>query len=88
MIKVLFILFVGINIFSMFLGNYVDKHYLPEWIDFKPFNCRLCCSTHSAWIMHTFVAIIANSWLYFILGICAAATIYYLIYMDEKAQWE
>lgn len=85
---VLFIIFIGINITAMILGNLVEIIKLPKWLDFKPFNCKKCLSTHICWVLNTLVALIAGSAFYFIAGIAAAATIYYLIDNEDKAQFE
>lgn len=86
--KTLFIIFIAVNIIAMFIGNLVEHIKLPTYLNFKPLNCRLCLSTHSAWVLHTFVAICSNSWIYFIFGIISAICIYYLIKNEENKRWE
>lgn len=85
---VLFICFIAVNLLAMMIGRLPEVIQLPEYLNFKPFNCRLCLSTHACWVLHTLVALLTNSWLYFISGIAAAICIYYLISKEEKKQWE
>ena len=63
----LFILFIALNLLSMFIGNLVEIIKLPKWLDFKPINCKKCLSTWSSWTLHTIVALSICSWIYFIL---------------------
>ena len=84
----LFICFIAVNLLAMMIGRIPEVTKLPEYLNFKPFNCRLCLSTHSCWVLHTLVALLTNSWLYFISGIVAAICVYYLINNEEKKQWE
>lgn len=84
----LFICFIAVNILAMMIGRLPEVIQLPEYLDFKPFNCRLCLSTHSCWVLHTIVALFTNSWIYFISGIIAAICVYQLISREEKKQWE
>lgn len=87
-LSALFILYISINMLSLFMGRLVEIVKLPQWLNFKPFNCRLCMSTHTAWILHTLLALLINSWLYFGAGIVAAAVIYYLIYKEDSKQFD
>lgn len=84
----LFICFIAVNLLAMMIGRLPEIIQLPEYLNFKPFNCRLCLSTHACWVLHTLVALLTNSWLYFISGIVAAICVYYLISKEEKKQWE
>lgn len=88
MYSTLFILFIGINLVALFLGNYVEHHPLPECLDFKPINCRKCLSTHISWVLNTLVATLINSWFYFIIGILTAGVIFYLLDREDKKQFE
>lgn len=85
---VLFIIFIALNIVAMMVGRISEVGKLPEFLNFKPFNCRLCLSTHSCWVLHTIVALFTNSWIYFIFGVIAAICVYQLISREEKKQWE
>lgn len=40
---------------------------LPPLLDMRPFNCRLCCSTHLTWLSFLFAAY-AGGWHYLYLG--------------------
>lgn len=85
---VLFMCFIAINIIAMMIGRIPELVKLPKYLDFKPFNCRLCLSTHACWVLHTLVAIITCSHIYFIFGILAAVCIYILIKNEENKIWE
>lgn len=85
---VLFIIFIALNIVAMMVGRIPEVGKLPEFLNFKPFNCRLCLSTHSCWILHTIVALTIQSWIYFIFGVIAAICVYCLINHEENKIWE
>ena len=84
----LFILFIALNLLSMFIGNLVEIIKLPKWLDFKPINCMKCLSTWSSWTLHTLVALSICSWLYFIAGFLGGLVIFILIHLEEKKRWE
>ena len=84
----LFICFIAVNLLAMMIGRLPEVIQLPEYLNFKPFNCRLCLSTHSCWVLHTTIALLVGSWIYFIFGIIAAICVYQLINQEEKKRWE
>lgn len=85
---ILFICFIAVNIMAMMIGRLPEVIQLPEYLNFRPFNCRLCLSTHSCWVLHTIVALFTGSWIYFISGIIAAICVYQLIKREENKRWE
>lgn len=84
----LFILFVSICILSFIVGHLPECVKLPCWLDFKPFNCKLCLTTWTCVVLQTLVALITGLWLYFIAGLVASVIIFTLIHLDEKSKWE
>lgn len=84
----LFILFIALNLLSMFIGNLVEIIKLPKYLNFKPINCKKCLSTWSSWTLHTIVALSICSWLYFIAGFLGGLVIFILIHLEEKKRWE
>ena len=84
----IFMVYIAVNCLAMFLGNMIEHIKLPTLLDTKPFNCKKCLSTHSAWVMHTFIALCIGNWIYFICGIIAAVAIYKLIDHEDRQQFE
>ena len=84
----LFILFIALNLLSMFIGNLVEIIKLPKWLDFKPINCKKCLSTWSSWTLHTIVVLSICSWLYFIARYLGGLVIFILIKKKKKKRWE
>ena len=84
----LFLLLISICILSLIVGHLPECIKLPCWLDFKPFNCKLCLTTWCCAVLQTLVACITGLWLYFIAGIVASIIIFVLIWLDERNKWE
>lgn len=88
MISICFISWIGIAVISLIGGNLVECIKLPKFLDFKPFNCRLCMTVHLNWVLNTLLAIVFNCWLLFILGIFSTVIIYKLIKDEDEKQFD
>lgn len=87
-LSAIFMIFIGVNLLAFFTGNLVECVKLPKVLDFKPINCRLCLSTHTSWVLHTAIALLIGSWIYFFFGIISAVCIYRLISNEDKKQFD
>lgn len=87
---ILFMNLIGISAASFVIGRLFTEGSikLPYWLDMKPFNCRKCLTTWTSWVLNTLVALIVGSVIYFICGTISSAVIFWLIYNEEKKQWE
>lgn len=88
MISICFISWIGIAIISLIGGRLVERIKLPKFLDFKPFNCRLCMTVHLNWVLNTLFAIVFDCWLLFILGIFSTIIIYKLINDEDGSQFD
>lgn len=84
----LFILFISVCILALIIGHLPECVKLPCWLDFKPFNCRLCLTTWTCAVLQTLIAIFIGGWLYFVGGVIASIVLFILIWREEKKQWE
>lgn len=83
----LYICFISIIIIAFFIGHLPVQFKMPRLLDFKPFNCQLCLTTWTNFILQTFIALLAESWIYFGLGLIASVVIFILIKREEKKKW-
>ena len=85
----MFISLIAISIISFIVGKTVTELIkLPAWLDMKPFNCRKCLTTWISWVLNTLLGLIVGDWIYILCGTISSSVIFYLIYNEEKKQWE
>ena len=83
-----FILAIAIALLS-FVAGYVlteTRYSLSRWrvFDMRPFNCRLCLSTHLTWVSETAAALAFGSVPMGAFGLACAAGVYYAIRYDTR----
>lgn len=87
------ILYITINAIAIFIGWLATESKLriadqiPQ-LNFKPFNCRPCFTFHSIWILQVITAYIIGSWIYGIIGIITAFTIWFILWYQDRQHIE
>ena len=83
-----FIVNIAIVLIAYILGYVLTEQYpiSDKWkgFDQKPFNCRLCLSTHLSWVTSTAVALLWKSLPMLILGIVFAVALFIGLYTEQK----
>lgn len=77
----LFVIYVVIVAAAYYLTE-VKK--LPKWLQFKPFNCRTCCTFWSLLITYLAIGISFNLWGLVIGGVILAILTGIALKIDEK----
>ena len=69
----------------LFAAWYItEKKQLPEYLQFKPFNCRKCCTFWSNIIIFLAIGLTFNLWWFMGLGIVLGILTTIALYVDQK----